>query len=563
MSWKKLTAALAVTVLVAGCSTLPQDTDPQVLRSFEASETMQPVPGPSPGADPDILLRDFFSAGAFPSQQYQGSRAYLTEATAKSWDPSVSTRVLDRIDLNTQPGATEDERHIIIRGTQVGTLGTGGVYQPENSEYTAEIVMKRVDDEWRIDSVPNGVVIERTDMRNHYSPHNVYFFDPSGQVLVGDRRWIYNGMQSLETTLLTLLVSGPSQHLSPGVVNQLPGDATFIGFNEGVYQFTGFSSLGDEDRLSFAAQVVWTLANANIPGPYAITVDGAPLVEDFPTLTLDDVAEYNPEAYTNAVSTLFALRDGKVSRVSSGSVTLLPGFLGQGDIDSVAISTSADVVAAVRGGDNPVLTVGGLDGGASSDVLNAKTITRPSFEYSANGLWAVLDGDTPVRVARSATTGELVHTEADIVLPEGAEGAISEFQLSRTGVRVAMIMDGHVYVGIVTRPGPGERRITNVTEVAPVLGDSALSIAWRQDGALLVGTSMPELPIWRVEPDGSAASALPSGNLTAPVVSVASSTSTVYATDMHGLLHLPDSDTTIWREIPGLLGVRAAAVVAY
>lgn len=66
-----------------------------------------------------------------------------------------------------------------------------------------------------------------------------------------------------------------------------------------------------------------------------------------------------------------------------------------------------------------------------------------------------------------------------------------------------------------------------------------------------------------MEPDGSATSALPSGNLTAPVVSVASSASTVYATDAHALLHLPASDTTIWREVPGLLGVRAAAVVAY
>ena len=74
---------------------------------------------------------------------------------------------------------------------------------------------------------------------------------------------------------------------------------------------------------------------------------------------------------------------------------------------------------------------------------------------------------------------------------------------------------------------------------------------------------MPELPIWRVEIDGSSAAALPSGNINAPVVSVASSSSTIYATDAHALLQLPASDNTIWREIPGLLGVRSAAVVAY
>lgn len=558
----KLIAALSATALLAGCSTLPRDTDPQVLRSFDVADSAIEVAGPTPGADPDILLRNFFSAGAFPSQQYQASRAYLTESASREWDPSVITRILERIDLNTQPGATADERSIVIRGTQVGTLGSGGVYQAEDSSYEAEIVMRRVDDEWRIDDLPDGVVLERTEMRNHYSPRDLYFFDLSGQVLVGDRRWIYNGVQSLDTTLMSLLVTGPSQQLAPGVVNQLPPGAAFVGLNEGSYQFTGFSTLSEEGRLSFAAQVVWTLANADIPGPYSIMADGSPLISDFPLLSIDDVAEFNPAASTNAVSTLFTLRDGVISRVSSGTVTPLTGFLGEGGIDSAAISTSANVVAAVRGGESPRLTVGSLEG-TYSDVLTADTITRPTFEYAANAIWVVVDGDTPVRVTRSATTRELVQTEADIALPVGAAGAISEFQLSRTGARVAMIMDGRVYVGVITRPGPAERRITNIVEVAPSLAGTALSLTWRQDGSLLVGTSMPELPIWRVEMDGSATSALPSGNLSAPVVSVASSASTIYATDFHALLHLPASDTTIWREVPGLLGVRSAAIVAY
>ncbi|EEW50509.1 putative lipoprotein LpqB [Corynebacterium efficiens YS-314] len=559
---KALTAAMTAALLVSGCSTLPSNTDPQVLRSFNADDQSAEVAGPTPGADPDILLRGFFSAAAFPAQQYQASRAYLTEEANRNWDPTATTVVVDRIDLNTQAGATEDERRIVIRGTQVGTLGSGGVYRPENSELVAEIVMRRVDNEWRIDDLPDGVVLERTEMRNHYTPKNVYFFDPSGQVLVGDRRWIHNAVQSLDTTLMSLLVSGPSQYLAPGVVHQLPSGASFVGFSDGAYQFTGLSSMNEEERLSFATQVVWMLAHAEIPGPYAIFADGSPLVADFPVLSIEDVAEFNPEAYTNAVSTLFSLRDGVVSRVSSGTVTPLTGFLGSGDIDSVAISTSANVAAAVRGNESPRLSVGAPEG-SYTDVLTADTITRPTFEYAANALWAVADGDTPVRVTRSSTTRELVQTEVEITLPEGVTGAISEFQLSRTGVRAAMIIEGRVYMGVVTRPSPGERGVTNIVEVAPALRETALSLAWRQDGSLLVGTSMPELPIWRVEIDGSGASALPSGNINAPVVSVASSASTIYATDAHALLQLPASDNTIWREVPGLLGVRSAAVVAY
>src|SRR5699024_12710013 len=170
------------------------------------------------------------------------------------------------------------------------------VYLPEKADLTGEIVMKRVGNEWRIDDLPDGVVLERTEMRNHYTPKNVYFFDPSGQVLVGDRRWIHNAVQSLDTTLMSLLVSGPSQYLAPGVVHQLPTGASFVGFSDGAYQFTGLSSMNEEERLSFATQVVWMLDNAEIPGPYSIYADGAPLVADLPVLSSELVAGVQRDA---------------------------------------------------------------------------------------------------------------------------------------------------------------------------------------------------------------------------------------------------------------------------
>lgn len=71
---KTLTAAMTAALLVSGCSTLPSDTDPQVLRSFNADDPSAEVAGPTPGADPDILLRGFFRAAAFPAQQYQASK---------------------------------------------------------------------------------------------------------------------------------------------------------------------------------------------------------------------------------------------------------------------------------------------------------------------------------------------------------------------------------------------------------------------------------------------------------------------------------------------------------
>ena len=59
-------------------------------------------------------------------------------------------------------------------------------------------------------------------------------------------------------------------------------------------------------------------------------------------------------------------------------------------------------------------------------------------------------------------------------------------------------------------------------------------------------------------------STLPSGNITAPVVSVAATQTTIFATDAHATLQVSSEDSTsaFWREVPGLQGMRSAPIVA-
>lgn len=121
-----------------------------------------------------------------------------------------------------------------------------------------------------------------------------------------------------------------------------------------------------------------------------------------------------------------------------------------------------------------------------------------------------------------------------------------------------------MYTGVVQHTTTGERKIVNVHEMATEIGGTALSLDWQPDGSLLVGTSAADTPVWRVEQDGSAVSSLPSGNVTAPVVAVAASGSTLYITDAHATLQLPasGSETSFWREVPGLQGQRSVPAVA-
>lgn len=567
---RALRAALAVGVvsaLLAGCTALPTDTDPQALRSFEPGQMEDPDLGPRPEREPDLLLRDFYTAAAHPGQQFKAARSFLTPEAADEWDPSTEILVVDRFDLTTQPESTSDRRIFSVRGNVIGQLRTGGSYEPENGAYEATVEMEPVDGEWRISSLPEGVVFERTELRNQFHPQNLYFFDPSNQVLVSDRRWVFSDTGSLDSALISLMMQGPSRILEPGVNDFLPPEATFAGVDdEGTYRFTGFSGMGSEQRIHFAAQLVWTLAAANIPGPYAVAVDGLPIAEGYEQLSIDDFADFNPQIGSTTIAPLYALTDGRVHRVTADSAQPVEGDLGSmGGLESVDITAERTSASVRRDGDESVLVLGGLDPNVSAvESLRGSTLTRPTFEYSSTALWTVVDGSTVVRTVRSSATGEFVQSEVESSALDGLDGEISVLRLSRTGVHAAMIIGGRVHTGVVTRSGPGERRIMNVQEVAPQLGGTALSLDWQPDGSLLVGTSSPETPVWRVEQDGSAVSSLPSGNVSAPVVAVAASPSTIYLTDSQSVLQRPavGEDSGFWREVPGLQGVRSAPIVA-
>ncbi|QGU03922.1 MtrAB system accessory lipoprotein LpqB [Corynebacterium comes] len=564
---RTLTAVLAVTGLLTACTTLPTNTEPQALRSFEPQVVEQTDLGPQPGQEPDLLLRDFYTASAHPVQDYQAARSFLSPEAAGRWNPSESVLVVNRIDLITQPGPTSEQRSFNVSGAVVGRIATGGSYEPENGLYEATVEMVRENGQWRISSLPPGVVLERTELRNQFQPQRIFFVGPTGNVLISDRRWIYSGQQSLDTALITLMMEGPSPTLAPAVNDILPPEATFAGVVDGAYHFTGFSGVDIEARRLFAAQLVWTLAVANVPEPYAVIADGAPLSPTYEQLTTDDFAEFNPLANTSTTAPLYALTDGVVTRVTANQVSPVEGQLGNlRDIESVDI-TSTGSVAAVRkegsGQDSSVLLAGTIEDGLN-EALRAETISRPTFEVDPQNQWVVVDGDTVVRVVYSGPSGEFTRSEVDSSELEGLDGDISVLRLSRSGARVAMIINGRVHVGVVNRVGPADKRIVNVRELAPQLGGTALSLDWQPDGSLIVGTSSPETPIWRVEQDGFAATSLPSGNITAPVVAVAATPSMIYLTDANAVLQLPTTggDNVFWREVSGLQGVRSAPVVA-
>nr|WP_232320493.1 MtrAB system accessory lipoprotein LpqB [Rhodococcus sp. WMMA185] len=577
-------AAIAVLLVVSGCASLPDASTPQAIGTVNTDPPGSSVVAPAPGRAPDLLLRDFFEAITDPSDQHLAARQFLTPTEAESWDDAGSVTVVDKIDVLPEE-RTADRATYTIRANKVGQLEPGGQYVAMDGSFQTEISLSRDDGEWRISELPDGVILDRAKFLNSYQRKSLYFLDPSETMVVPDPRWVWAPQDRMALQLVDLLIDGPKGALSSAVRNELGGDVSVVGqimkadgrsvhvgLNLGGIRID-FAGLGAKDELAkqlFAAQVIWTLANAGISGPYVLLADGQPLDNRYPNgWTTADVASMNPFATSSAAVGLHALREGSMVSVAGGGVTPVPGYFGStGNMRSLALSQDGRMVAAVAdtGLDEPeptsALMVGTYGEGAAM-VLEGDAITRPTWAPGGSAIWAVVNGDKVIRVLRDPATGRTSVVDVDAGAIRALGSTITELRLSRDGVRAALIVDGKVYLAIVTQLPNGEYSLTNPHAVANGLGSPAVSLDWSTSDTIVVARSASEMPVVQVAVDGSRLDALPSRNLTTPVVAVDASTTTEFVADARAVFQLNNNDPAgdrYWREVPGLTGVKAIPI---
>lgn len=96
------------------------------------------------------------------------------------------------------------------------------------------------------------------------------------------------------------------------------------------------------------------------------------------------------------------------------------------------------------------------------------------------------------------------------------------------------------------------------------LGSPALSLDWSTSDTIVVARAASDIPVVQIAVDGSRMDALPSRNLTAPVVAVDASTTTEFVADSRAVFQLNNNDPAgdrYWREVPGLTGVKAIPIL--
>ena len=579
----RVLAAICATALVAsGCTTLPRSTTPQAIRTFEAPAQELDIPEPRPDVAPDLVLRDFYTASAHPTDNYAAAREFLTDDAAATWNPAESTLIVDGINVIADGPVSQGGQTFGTRGAIVGQLGPNGAYETYTTAYEDTVRMVRgTDGQWRIAELPDGVVLERQNFLDNNSPRNIYFLDPTGNHLVPDRRWIYRGVADASIELLGKMQDGPRQRLAAGVSTALPPEAGIeVIPHEGTpgktVRLTGLGNLDQDLRALLAAQIVWTLSSADVRGPWILEADGAPLVETHEgpwTRDSDELRYFDPAHGPADTVPLHTVDAGGLYRITQGTAEVVgEGWTTSGSELFVSAAVGVDVtgrelIAAVsradRGGETGSrLLLGDADTGPR-EVFSADILTRPSWSPDGASVWTVADGDQIIRLVASSESGQPRAEEVDMTGLVGIGGAISELRVDASGTQVAFIADGRIFTATIEQTTTGPWRLVNPRALNLPQGTAPVTLAWAPNSTIIVGAYGEESPMWRLYPDGSLNYMLPKLNLSPPIAVVAATSSKIYALDDNALMELVtgEGEEQFWRAVTGV-GGRAAPVTA-
>lgn len=597
--WGALAVLVGCLAGLTGCAQLPDSSAPQALGTLDRQPTSSDPLPPIAGREPEALLQDFVQATADPANRHQAARQFLTPSAAVSWDDAASTTIVEKPDT-LRESRTDDSATYVIRTRKIGELKADGSYRVLEGTLEDKVKLVKVGGEWRIDDLPTGVLVERTAFNKTYRRHSLYFGNQAGTVMVPDVRWIAAPKDQLTQKLLGLLTEGPQPALSPAVRNLVSGPVTLRGpvtkangdpDNVGVgaggvlIDFSGGSTLDARARELLAAQVVLTLSEAEIFGPYMLLADGKPLDDRFAVngYTRQDVEALSPASVARNRIGLHAVRDGSLVRVTDNGIVPAPGFFGSTHtLQSVALAPDGQVVAAVADSGRPepepgrTLIIGTYDG-TGFPVATGGTISRPSWTSDGTSAWAVVDGDRVIRAVHDRNSGNVSVQDVDIsefIAPASNPSStltprlpITELRISPTGVRAALIAGGKVYLAVVTPRPDGRYALTSPLPIAPDLSTPAVSLDWfthnTEMDSILIAREGSVDPIVRVPIDGSGLNSVTSQNLTPPLRVVAASPDRQYVADARDVMELTSSaegGERYWRVVPGL-GANAVPVL--
>ncbi|WP_112246741.1 LpqB family beta-propeller domain-containing protein [Kribbella monticola] len=531
MRTKLLAIAMAASVVLAGCSTVPTKGP---IRSGSQAGLAPPQAGvnvkanpPRPNTPPLALVNGYLEAMS-DSSNFDQARQYMTPEAAAAWKPESKLSVYDQ--SSTSAVSLLSNGSVELKARLIGTIDDRGSWTPARQGESVDVVFRLADVEGqkRVSNAPDGAYLGSNQFESRLTARSLYFLTPDRQTLVPDPVFLPINLPpgQAATQLIQELLKGPTSRLAGGVVTAAP-PGTQVNVSVPVELTTATVALsdaaqvlGDQERRQLAAQILWTLRN--VSPRVRITVGGAPLLDDQPdVLSIASFSQYDPAASSPQLKELYGLRAGKVQHITGldgakdiASVPLNDSLLYEYNADSLAVNLRGDAGAIVVH-NQPLVGYARLDATDKADKLvTIKTsgkVLRPSYDYQEN-LWILDRADSAnprLRVRnRDGKVSDVAtdfHGDTPVALRMAPDGVRALLMMRRASTGQNYVETATVQLNDAKQPKLGgfrplELPLTNITDVS-----------WNQSGILVAGRSSPNALAqpWQVNTDGSQTHLLP------------------------------------------------------
>ncbi|WP_432158794.1 LpqB family beta-propeller domain-containing protein [Streptomyces sp. bgisy153] len=575
--------------LLAGCASMPDSGDLRGVESTPKQDSQVRVFAlpPSEDAPPSAIVQGFLEALTSDDPHFSTAKQYLTGDAARTWRPELSTTVLldgpEAVADRTGDQVDGTDYAFTLTGTRLATVDAQQSYTATPGDYSQAVHLTRDkrSGQWRIDALPQGVVMGKSDFQRNYTSVDKYYFasnttDGTARQpdAVADPIYVRQRVEPM-TQVVRSLLGGPAIWLRPVVRSSFP---TGTALQKGTDTLTP----DDQNKLTvplndkaagvghgrcdeMAAQLLFTLKSlspaveevelrAGDKRLCSLSADRARLVADRGS---DARADYL--YFINGEHRLVRMANTDSSHKAAEPV---PGALGQGirALRSVAVTRDEHVAAGVTL-DGSALYVGSLVTGStlgepvlrSHGVTENDRLTTPSWDAQGD-LW-VADRDTAAPrlyvLPKGAGAPVTVRTP-------GLDGRIDAVRVAADGVRVALVVAKNgkqsLFIGRIERDTKsGEEAAVAVQELrsaTPEL-EKVTAMSWAGDSRLVVAgqESGGVEQVQYVQCDGSIpeGSTLPGLTDVQSIAASADSETPLFATSEDGLLWLPGGSG--WRTL--------------
>lgn len=439
--WRCVVLAL-VAVLLTACASMP--TSGPVVRTGrviapppDEGFAIAPRP-PQKGASPTEVVQGFLDAMQATPIQATVARRYLARGLADAWDPQHET--ITYTDKSPPHGTDivsvdlQDADHLDAQGVWQGPVGV--------AESQLHFPMVLEGGEWRIAAAPNALIVPQSWFDSRFTQVSLYFFDPTGRILVPEPAFVPRGTQ-LATTLVRALVAGPSDSLGGVVRTFLPvGVSSGLSVpvdDHGVAAVDLKGDLGQQSAHAvqlMTAQLAWTLRQDDAIGALRVSIGGRPVEQSRSgTVPITAGQQYDPAGYQSSEH-LYGVDNGLVVVRAGTSASAVPGALGAipHALRSVAIALDATRAAAVTTDGRRLVSAALEPGGVARVRMTGHDLLRPAWDY-AGRLWA-LD---------RTSTGAVVYVSGrqqmePLVVPGITGQNVRRFLVSRDGTRIVALV---------------------------------------------------------------------------------------------------------------------------